>query len=131
MLNQISILVAEDQPFIALDLALAVEDARGTVVGPAASSEEALALLANATIDGAIIDVNLLDRDCSDLVEALVGLDVPFIVHTALELPETLSSRFSGLNVQLKPYPAPALIARLGLLIASHRRAGPSPAGIA
>ena len=48
MLNNVSVLVAEDQPFIALDLALAVEDAGGKIVGPAASGEEALALLATA-----------------------------------------------------------------------------------
>ena len=28
------ILIVEDEPFIALDLAMAVEDAAGTVVGP-------------------------------------------------------------------------------------------------
>ncbi|WP_426000292.1 hypothetical protein [Caulobacter sp. DWR1-3-2b1] len=33
LLNHVSVLVAEDQPFIALDLALAVEDPDGNVVG--------------------------------------------------------------------------------------------------
>ena len=129
MLNKISILVAEDQAFIALDVALAVEDACGKVIGPAASCEEAIALLAGAKIHGAIIDVNLLDRDCSDLVEVLVGLDVPFIVHTAVELPASLSERFSGLVVQIKPCPAPALVTRLAQLIASDACGGETSAG--
>ena len=131
MLNQLSILVAEDQPFIALDIALAVEDAGGKVVGPAASSEEALALLATGTVAAAIVDVNLLDGDCSDVVEVLVGLDVPFIVHTAVDLPEALTARFSGLVVQSKPCPAAALVARLGLLIARHDRTRGRAAGLA
>ena len=43
MLNQVSVLVVEDQPFIALDLAFAVEDAGGKVVGTVAGREEARA----------------------------------------------------------------------------------------
>ena len=123
MLNHVSVLVAEDQPFIALDLALAVEDAGGRVVGPAASCEEALALLATAIVGAAILDVNLVDGDCSALVEALVGLDVPFIVHTAVNLPPALATRFSGLVVQIKPCPAATLVAQLEGLLAAHERA--------
>jgi len=51
LLNHESVLVAEDQFFIALDLALAVEDAGGKVVGPAASCEEALTFLATGIVD--------------------------------------------------------------------------------
>ena len=120
MLNHVSVLVAEDQPFIALDLALAVEDAGGKVVGPAASCEEALALLANGTVAAAILDVNLVDGDCSALVEALLGLNVPFIVHTAVGLPPALATRFSGLVVQIKPCPAASLVAELEILLVEH-----------
>ena len=123
MLNHLSVLVAEDQPFIALDLALAVEDADGEVVGPAASGEEALALLATGSVGTAILDVNLVDGDCSAVVEALVGLDIPFIVHTAVGLPAALAARFSGLVVQIKPCPAARLVARLEILLADHQRA--------
>jgi len=122
LLKQVSVLVAEDQPFIALDLALAVEDAGGKVVGPAASREEALAFLATGIVGAAILDVNLVDGDCSALVEVLVGLDVPFIVHTAVDLPPALATRFSGLVVQIKPCPAANLVAQLESLIAEHER---------
>ena len=131
MLNQVSVLVAEDQPFIALDLALAVEDAGGKVVGPAASCEEALALLATGIVGAAILDVNLVDGDCSALVETLVGLDVPFIVHTAVDLPAALATRFSDLVVQIKPCPPAHLIAQLGTLIAEHECATRPAAGVA
>ena len=123
MLNHVSVLVAEDQPFIALDLALAVEDAGGKVVGPAASCEEALALLANGTVAAAILDVNLVDGDCSLLVEALVSLDVPFIFHTAVDLPPALAARFSDLVVRFKPCPAASLVAELEILLVQHERA--------
>ena len=123
MLNHVSVLVAEDQPFIAMDLALAVEDAGGKVVGPAASCEEALVFLASGIVGAAVLDVNLVDGDCSALVEVLVGLDVPFIVHTAVDLPPALAARFSGLVVQIKPCPAATLVARLEILLAEHKRA--------
>jgi len=119
----VSVLVAEDQPFIAMDLALAVEDAGGKVVGPAASCEEALVFLASGIVGAAVLDVNLVDGDCSGLVEVLVGLDVPFIVHTAVDLPPALAARFSGLVVQIKPCPAATLVARLEILLAEHKRA--------
>ena len=123
LLNHASVLVAEDQPFIALDLALAVEDAGGQVVGPAASCDEALALLASGTVAAAILDVNLVNGDCSALVEAVVGLGVPFIIHTAVDVPPELATRFSDLVVRIKPCPAATLVAQLESLIAEHARA--------
>lgn len=123
--------MAEDQPFIALDLALAVQDAGGNVVGPAASCEEALAFLATCTVDAAILDVNLVDGDCSALVEVLVGLDVPFIVHTAVDLPPGLATRFSDLVVLIKPCPAATLVAQLELLLAEHALARAAEVAVA
>ena len=123
MLNHASVLVAEDEPFIALDLALAVSDAGGKVVGPAASCEEAMTFLSNEIVDAAILDVNLVDGDCSALVEVLVDLRVPFIIHTAVDLPQALATRFSGLVVQIKPCSAAILVERLESLIVGHERA--------
>ncbi len=120
MLNRASVLVAEDEPFIALDLAFAIEDADGIVVGPAATVEEALALVGTVTVTAAILDVNLVDGDCSRLVEVLLGLDIPFIIHTAVDLPPALSTRFSGLVVQIKPCPAANLVAQLETLLAEQ-----------
>jgi hypothetical protein len=45
LLNQVSVLIVEDAPFIALDLAMAVEEARGKVILPAGSVREALLLI--------------------------------------------------------------------------------------
>ena len=123
MLNHISVLVVEDEAFIALDLALAVGDAGGKVIGPAAGWAEAVTLLSTGIVDAAIVDVNLVDGDSSALVEALVDLRVPFIIHTAVDLPPALGTRFAGLVVQIKPCPAADLVARLEGLIARDERA--------
>lgn len=121
-MNNVFVLVAEDQTFIAMDLSLAVEDAGGQVVGPVASSREGLALIAAGSVGAAIVDMNLVDGESTPVVEVLVGLGVPFIIHTALALPQALAARFPDLVVQTKPCRAADLVARLGTMVAEHAR---------
>ncbi|WP_426043071.1 hypothetical protein, partial [Brevundimonas sp. TWP2-3-4b1] len=75
------------------------------------------------TVAAAILDFNLVDGESSPLVEALVSLDVPFIVHTAVDLPTALAARFSDLVVRIKPCPAASLVAELEILLVQHERA--------
>jgi DNA-binding response OmpR family regulator len=120
VLNHAAILIAEDEPFIALDLALAIQDAGGEVVGPAASVKEALALLETRTITAAILDVNLSDGDISPVAERLIGLGIPVIFQTGVGLPPGLADRFPGLIVRIKPYVAARLVAELATFISDH-----------
>jgi DNA-binding NarL/FixJ family response regulator len=114
------VLVAEDEPFIALDIALAVEDAGGEVMGPVATREEALALIASGNVAAAILDINLADGEGSGVVEALLDLKVPFIVHTAVCLPPAIAARVSPEVVKLKPCAASDLVAHLERVVADH-----------
>lgn len=131
MLNRASILVVEDEPWIALDVAMAIEDAGGEVVGPFASVREALALLASRPVDAAILDVNLTDRDVTPVVEHLIRLGVPLIIQTGVGLPARLEARFPALVTHTKPCVAAELVSRLVELIsqqgASSQNADPSP----
>ena len=122
MLGAPAILVVEDEAFIALDLALAVEDAGGRVVGPAASIAEALTLLTSCEVDGAVLDVNLPDGDITSVVEQLVANDVPFVIQTGIGLPDALAGRFPDLVVSIKPVLATVLVHRLEALMADRRR---------
>ena len=124
MLNRALVLVAEDQPLIALDVALAIEDADGLVAGPAASVRECLALIASQPIVAAILDVNLTDGDISPVAEALILAGVPIIVQTGIGLPAGLAARFPDLVVQIKPCIAATLVVQLEALIAADRPAG-------
>lgn len=60
------ILVAEDEPLIALDLADLIADHGAAVVGPAYSLSDAQALLGAPSSDGTAIDGALLDIDLGD-----------------------------------------------------------------
>ena len=120
MLNHALILVAEDEPFIALDVALAIEDARGNVAGPAASVREALALIETLPIVGAILDVNLVDGDITPVAERLIAAGIPMIIQTGIGLPPKLAARFPDLTVQIKPCAAATLVLQLEALIANR-----------
>ena len=121
MLNLALILIADDQPLIALDLAFAVEDAGGLVAGPTASVKETLALINTRPVAGAILDVNLVDGDISPVAEHLIGLGVPIILQTGVGLPRDLAARFPDLVVHIKPCVPAILVSQLQAMIADRQ----------
>lgn len=112
-LRRARVLVAEDEPIIALDVASAVEEAGGCVVGPAASVRQALWLVANDGICAAILDVDLLDGDIGPVIEELTRRSIPVIIHSGAGLPTALLARFRNLEVHQKPTPAEILVSRV------------------
>ncbi len=103
-------LVAEDEPVIAMDVAWAVEEAGGCVLGPASSVRQALKLLSDNGVCAAILDVDLLDGDIGPVVEELMRRAVPVIIHSGAGLPPALLDRFQGVEVHRKPTPVDLLV---------------------
>ena len=124
MLNGARILIAEDQSYIALDLALAVEDAGGVVVGPAASVTHALHLLTTQTVAAAILDLQLVGGECWAIVEVLTRRHTPTILQTGAPLASCRSAQFPDLVVLAKPCGAARLVSQLEGMI---DRAGEAP----
>jgi CheY-like chemotaxis protein len=85
------ILVVEDEGPIALNLASAVTQAGGVVVGPAASVAASFALMADHSLDGALLDIRLRGETSFPLADVLAVLDIPFVF-------------VSGLSSALMPY---------------------------
>lgn len=110
MLNGALVLIAEDQPIIALTIAFAVTNAGGEVAGPVASVREALALIASTQIDAAILDVNLTDGDITPVAEALFERKIPMVLQSGVGLPPGLAVRACDLNLMMKPYDMSDLI---------------------
>ena len=113
MPRRLSILIVEDDAMIALSLAFAAEDVGATVIGPAASTVEALTLMGQGAIDAAILDVNLADRDVTPVAIALIEAGVPFLVHSCTGLPSELAAAFPKLPVVKKPDDPAHVLARL------------------
>ncbi|WP_372836765.1 response regulator [Puniceibacterium confluentis] len=106
----LKVLIVEDEPFIALDLAYGVEEAGGIPLGPASSIAQALRLIENELPDAAIVDVDLPDGKIGPVLAVLLP-GVPVVVHTGVGLPESLREAHPELLVCTKPT-APSELAR-------------------
>src|SRR5215213_2242767 len=80
-------LVVEDEYLIAADLAAFLEAQGIEVIGPAASVNEALALLESDTdgLHGAVLDVNLQDDRVYPVADVLMSRGVPFVFTTGYD----------------------------------------------
>jgi CheY-like chemotaxis protein len=87
------LLIVEDDYMIAVELAQSLEALGVEVIGPAASVEDALALVEQegGRMDGAVLDINLRGRRVYPVAEALTARGVPFVFATgydAMMIPE-------------------------------------------
>ena len=99
-------LVLEDEPLIAMDLAMAFEDA-GHEAQTASSCAEAMAIIEEGGLSGAVLDVNLgFGETCQHAAEELARRSIPFVLHTGdlNRVGETL--RKFDVRIIAKPVPA-------------------------
>lgn len=88
------ILVIEDEPAIAADLSWVVEDLGYSIAGMASSVEQALRLIGDGSVDGAILDANLHGVSTAAIAKALRERNLPFFVlsgYLQRQLPEPLA----------------------------------------
>ena len=109
-----TILVLEDEPLIALDVEMALEDAGARVLGPVRTAKEATRAIDGALeaggLDGAVLDVHLGTHSCEAVAERLAALGVPFIFYTG-NLPgaDGFTGRLTA-PVLRKPATGPVLV---------------------
>ena len=116
-----TVLIVDDEPFIAMALAEAIEDLGGQVAGPYVSVSEALAGLAtNGSVDGAILDLNLGDGTIGPVLDVIATRGIPAVIQTGYSLPMELKARHPNVPVFSKPAPFDFLAERLCELI-EHR----------
>jgi DNA-binding NtrC family response regulator len=120
MLTDQSILIVEDNVYLALDLSQAVEEMRGNVVGPVGTVAEALDLLSGQRVAGAVLDSQLSDRDVTPVVLVLTDKGVPFVIHTATGLPPGVARLHPDTPLLVQPLHAEAIVT--GLLEEMKRR---------
>jgi DNA-binding response OmpR family regulator len=115
------ILIVEDEAPIALNLAAAVTQAGGTVVGPASSLAASFGLMADNSLDGALLDIRLRGETSFALADVLSVLGVPFVFVSGLSsalMPYTHRDR----PLFDKPYNARDVIAALVRLVRQGRK---------
>lgn len=80
------ILVVEDEYLLAQDLCAELADRAAVVIGPVATTEQALALVREADkLSGAIVDINLRGEQAFTLADELMAREVPFIFTTGYD----------------------------------------------
>jgi CheY-like chemotaxis protein len=103
MLDGKHILLVEDEYFIVQDMARIFAAAGAVIVGPAASVAESLRLVAaTATLDGAVLDINLQGEMVFPVADALRNRGVPFVFATGYDQ-DVIPSRFAGQARYEKP----------------------------
>lgn len=80
-----NVLIVEDEYFLAVEVADAVRKAGGTALGPVPDVEGAMAILAQAHVDAAILDIRLGEETSFPVAQALRAKGVPVIFVTAYD----------------------------------------------
>lgn len=83
-----SVLIVEDELFIAIELKVCLEEAGFWVLGPVGSVRDALSLISRKRPDTAVLDVNLGRETVIPVAEQLNLLHVPFVVASASDATE-------------------------------------------
>jgi CheY-like chemotaxis protein len=108
-LRGLTILVVEDEYFIAMHIADVIKCRGGSVVGPAADLEKARDLARRESIDGVILDLMMKGETTLAFADELVSRRTPVILATGYaqsHLPE----RYSNLPQLTKPLREAALV---------------------
>jgi CheY-like chemotaxis protein len=84
------VLLVEDEPIVAWLLKDMLVDLGLMVVGPAASVNQALAMIDAESIDMAVLDVNLKGQMSYPIADALVARGVPFVFSTGYDIDRLL-----------------------------------------
>lgn len=113
-----TVLLCEDEPIVALDVKIMIEEAGYRVVGPFARVDKAL-----AKVDGdfvaAVLDVRLRDGDVFPVAERLSERGVPLIFHSGHIIEDDVASRFPRARHCPKPIDSRAIRAALNELAAA------------
>jgi DNA-binding response OmpR family regulator len=84
-LKGMRVLVVEDEHLVALALADDLEAAGAVVVGPAASVEGALGLVAESEIEAAVLDIGLQMEMVYPVADALTAKGIPFLFTSGFD----------------------------------------------
>lgn len=105
------ILLVEDNWIVAQSLKSILEVIGATVIGPAATLDDATALADAAGFDVAIMDLDLQGRMADGLIAEMHHRDMPVVIVTAYVVPAALAGK--AVAVLPKPVRAESLLTRL------------------
>jgi DNA-binding response OmpR family regulator len=108
-LRGLSILIVEDEFFIAMQVANAIKCCGGSVVGPVGDLEKARDLAQRETVDGVILDLTLNGETSLPFADELMSRGTPVILATGYSQSH-IHERYSQLPQLTKPFREAALV---------------------
>ncbi|MGO9431721.1 response regulator [Rhodoblastus sp.] len=115
-------LVIEDDFFVAGHIGDLLSDEGLDVIGPVGTLSEAKLLARNETLDGALLDVNIVGGRVDDVADILTHRDVPFLFVTSCES-DDLPLDHREATVVHKPFNDADLMRAVRLLTQRRRNA--------
>ena len=122
------VLVVEDEALVAMLVEDALLDAGFAVIGPAATVEEALALLEREAPDAVVLDLNLAGETSTPVADWLAARGIPYVIATGYGA-AGLPAGHQDAMVLAKPYDPAELTAMLDRICRLERIGGGGPNG--
>ena len=97
------LMVIEDEPLVALDIVAGLKDAGAEVLGPVGNAADALRIIEDTALDGALLDGNLHGKPVGEIAAALVREGVPFLFVTGYGQ-DGLPEGFGKVAILSKPF---------------------------
>ena len=113
------IMIAEDEPLLAMALGEQLREYGFEVAGVAASVRQAVALLGEVTCDAAILDCNLRGESVEPLATLLQERQIPFIFHSGYN-GKNVPAKFNDVPFLSKPVSSEALLSAVRSLLPEH-----------
>lgn len=113
-----TILIVEDEYYLAADTARALKGAGADILGPCATEEGARGLIRETPPTGAVLDINLQGGRSFDLARDFLARDVPFLFITGYDQ-DVIPPEFDGVKRLQKPVEFRTIIRELAELMAA------------
>ncbi len=110
-----SILIVEDEPLVALGVHTVLSSAGASIIS-ASTTDEAKALISFAEVSGAIVDVQLGDKDASEICRLLDRRRIPFLFYTG-NRSASLLKEWPEVPVLSKPSSPQALVCAIAEML--------------
>lgn len=111
------VFVVEDEPIVAFDLRLTLEEAGAQVIGPATTLSQAEALACETPMSVALLDVRIGNHDIFKIACKLWKRGVPLIFHTGHGTLDALLTRWPGSRVLSKPARSDLVVSTIAALL--------------
>ncbi|MBV8662071.1 MAG: hypothetical protein JO107_03115 [Hyphomicrobiales bacterium] len=108
--------VIEDEPLIAVEIASVLQQEGAQVSGPVATVSDALRIIEDSALDGALVDANLRGQPYGDIAAALTRKGIPFVFVTGYSR-EALPSSFARAKILKKPFTEAQLLKEAAQLV--------------